>query len=205
MPVRRRIVRPLLAVALAAALAAGCKSVERVNDEQGRIGIVTELLDAPTATATVPLVPVAGSGVEGRASLVQYGAVLVVRLKVLGLPPSRELGLHVHEGRGCIGAGASNVGGHFNPGNAPHGRPGSGAHHAGDLPNLKTDGEGYASYEYDTRALSISGGPTDAIGRIIVISSAADDYRTQPDGNAGTPLACGFIRLDGSAFSGRSR
>jgi Cu/Zn superoxide dismutase len=32
------------------------------------------------------------------------------------------------------------------------------------------------------------------IGRSVVLSNQPDDYRTQPDGSSGLPIACGFIR-----------
>jgi Cu-Zn family superoxide dismutase len=151
------------------------------------------------ATASARLSPVGGSGVDGAIRFLKYGEQVVVRVKVDGLPPYRDYGLHVHEGRSCADD-ASGIGGHFNPGNAAHGRPTSGTHHAGDLPNLRAEADGNAAYSFDTSALTIGPGPTSVIGRVVVISSNADDFKTQPDGNSGKPLACGFVRLDGRAF-----
>ena len=34
----------------------------------------------------------------------------------------------------------------------------------------------------------------DVLGRTVVIHSGADDFHTQPAGNAGTKIACGVIR-----------
>jgi Cu-Zn family superoxide dismutase len=34
----------------------------------------------------------------------------------------------------------------------------------------------------------------EVIGRTLVIHSGADDFRSQPAGNAGTKIACGVIR-----------
>ena len=195
--------RPLRAIACAAAivgLAAGCETIDRANEERGRVGIVEELLGTPTAVASAPMVPVEGGAPLGTVTFSQHGDIVVVRARLLGLPRDRVLGLHVHEGRSCAG-GAASIGGHFNPGNAPHGRPGVPPHHAGDLPNLRSDNEGFAGLAHNTRALSITIAAISVVGRTVVISSRGDDFRTQPDGNSGEPLACGFIRIEGGAFS----
>jgi Cu-Zn family superoxide dismutase len=34
----------------------------------------------------------------------------------------------------------------------------------------------------------------DVIGRTVVVHSGADDFRTQPAGNAGRKIGCGVIR-----------
>lgn len=181
-------------------MAAGCSSIAERNEEIGRVSLTTRITTDPQASATARLVPLDGSRVEGSISFAQYGSIVIVRADVFGLPRNRRFGMHVHEGRNCTGADGTPLGGHFNPGNAPHGRPSQGEHHAGDLPNLATDGEGNVNYLFETEGLSLTQGPTRVIGRVVVISSRPDDYRTQPDGNSGPPLACGFIRPVNSAF-----
>lgn len=188
------------ATAATVLLAAGCSSIDRFNEEQGRVSVVTELTGTPTATASARLVPTPGSPVEGRASFAQYGAIVVVRANFIGLAPNREYGLHIHEKGDCTGGAGTGPGGHFNPGGLAHGQPGRFPQHAGDLPNVRTGGEGSLIYAFDTREISLTEGPTNVIGRSIIISRDRDDYRTQPDGNSGPPLACGFIRLDGGVF-----
>jgi len=137
--------------------------------------------------------PVARSPVEGKVSFSQFGSVIVVRARFFGLEGSREYGLHVHQEGDCSGDDGAAAGGHFDPGGAPHGRPGRGAHHAGDLLNLRTDGEGNAFYVFETSALSVTAGPTSVLNRSVILTRGPDDYRTQPDGNSGAPLACGII------------
>lgn len=193
MPLHRNALGTTI-VALVVVLAAGCASAPR--DDAEDIDLTTRMLGRPDASATAPLRPVPGSGVEGKVSFLQFGQVVVVRANFIGLAPNREYGLHLHEKGDCRAADGSSAGGHFNPGGAAHGRPGRGAHHAGDLPNLRTDGEGNVSYVYDTRALSIGSGATNLLGRSIIVSRDPDDYRTQPDGRSGPPLACGFVRAD---------
>jgi Cu-Zn family superoxide dismutase len=200
MPVAWKAARAAAVVLAAALMAAGCSSTREREEESNRVGLTTQIMSDPQASATARLVAIGGSGIEGSVNFAQYGSIVVVRANVLGLPPNRQFGLHVHEGRNCTGADGSPLGGHFNPGNAPHGRPGQGAHHAGDLPNLRTDGEGNVNYLVETGSLSLTEGPTRVIGRIVIVASRPDDYRTQPDGNSGPPLACGFIRPANSAL-----
>ena len=42
-------------------------------------------------------------------------------------------------------------------------------------------------------------GVLDSDGAALVLHASADDYRTDPDGNAGDRIACGVLRGDDSA------
>ena len=107
-------------------------------------------------------------------------------VQVSGMPRKRETGffaLHIHEGGSCSGENFSDTGGHYNPHNEAHPR------HAGDLPPLLLCGGG-AYLAVLTDRFSVA----DVIGRTVVIHGGADDFHTQPAGNAGTKIACGVIR-----------
>jgi len=194
--------RALLLLAVAV-VAAGCSStrfrMEQQDDSTGNVGIGTTLTNDPDASASALLTPVGSGRVEGAIRFLQFGSTVVVRVRATDLPANGNFGVHVHEGRSCDTA-EPGIGGHFNPTQAPHGRPGSEAHHAGDLPNLRADAYGMAGYSTSSTVLTVRAGPNSVIGRVVVISSRADDFRTQPDGNSGPPLACGFVRLEGRAF-----
>ena len=56
-----------------------------------------------------------------------------------------KFGFHVHEKGDCFRRDFG-AGGHFNPGGKPHGPQDSPDHHAGDLPNLESNGEGVANW-----------------------------------------------------------
>ncbi|HHT49890.1 MAG TPA: superoxide dismutase family protein [Eubacteriaceae bacterium] len=96
-------------------------------------------------------------------------------------------GFHIHENGTCAVGDPKDpfqaAGGHWNPGNQPHGN------HAGDFPVLFSN-DGYSSMCFFTNRFNSQ----DIIGRSIIIHENPDDYRTQPAGNSGKRLACGVIK-----------
>ena len=156
---------------------------------------------APMAThqareAVVNLAPASGSLVSGRLALVPMGDGLHLRGEVGGLMPGSRHGFHIHEKGDCSAADASSAGGHFNPTGQPHGRAGQGAHHAGDADNLVADAKGVARVDAHLGGLSLgNGAANDVAGRAVIVHAAADDYSSQPAGNAGARVACGVIQV----------
>ena len=113
-----------------------------------------------------------------------------------GLPANSTHGFHIHEKGDCSAADASSAGPHFNPSAAPHGKAESGAHHAGDMDNLQADAKGVANVDVHLRGVTLGGGAAnDVAGRALVVHASADDYRSQPAGNAGARVACAVIRV----------
>jgi Cu-Zn family superoxide dismutase len=103
-----------------------------------------------------------------------------------------EHGFHVHEKGDCSAPDATSAGGHFNPGAKPHAAREAAARHAGDLGNLKADPYGLARVDFVDKTLSLSG-PESIVGKAVIIHEKADDFTTQPTGNAGARQACGVI------------
>ncbi len=102
----------------------------------------------------------------------------------------------MHEKGDCSAVDASSAGGHFNPAAQPHGRAGGGAHHAGDMDNLQANAEGVVHVDVRLRGVTLGGGAAnDIAGRALVVHANADDYHSQPAGNAGARVACGVIRV----------
>jgi superoxide dismutase, Cu-Zn family len=97
-----------------------------------------------------------GSKTTGEVNFVSQGKDVLVTGKFSGLKPNSEHGFHVHEKGDCSSADATSAGGHFNPDGKPHGSPGSGAHHAGDMPNIKTDAAGNATIRLSYMALRLT-------------------------------------------------
>ena len=114
--------------------------------------------------------------------------------KITGLPPGPH-GFHIHENGDCSAPDASSAGGHFNPAGVNHGRPDAEPHHAGDLGNIEADASGNAEVNIHVNGVTLAEGANSIKGKAVIVHAAADDYATQPTGNAGARLACGVITV----------
>jgi superoxide dismutase, Cu-Zn family len=146
---------------------------------------------AAGATATVKLAPTANQTARGEVTFTaESGGVHVVG-SLSGLVYG-EHGFHVHEKGDCSAPDGTSAGGHFNPATKPHAGREAPERHAGDLGNLKADPYGLARVDFVDTTLSLSG-PNSIIGKAVIVHEKADDFKTQPTGNAGARLACGVI------------
>lgn len=113
--------------------------------------------------------------------------------KLTGLNPGSTYAIHIHENGTCASKG-KDAGGHFNPLNKQHGHPSTPESHAGDLPNLTADANGVASINFVREDISIDPRVANTVyNRAFIIHAGADDYVSQPAGNAGDRMACGVI------------
>ncbi|WP_048441296.1 superoxide dismutase family protein [Caenimonas sp. SL110] len=143
--------------------------------------------------ATASLRATTGNTTTGTVRFAQSGSQVLVTGTITGLKPGAEHGFHVHEKGDCSSGDGMSTGGHFNPTSHPHGRHGMGTHHTGDLPSLKADANGSASFSFASGTLSVGSGVNDVVGKGLIVHRDPDDYRTQPTGNAGPRLACAVI------------
>ena len=143
--------------------------------------------------AIANLQPTKGNSVGGTVSFSQTGDKVTVVASVTGLKPGMH-GFHIHEKGDCSSGDGMSAGGHFNPAARPHGHHGSPDRHAGDMPNLDADTYGNAKITVDLDTIAIGQGPADIIGRAVIVHVNADDYTSQPVGNAGGRVACGVIQ-----------
>lgn len=182
-----------LMLAIAAVLLAGCAS----SGTPAAPASATPTPAKSTASrATVNLAPASASLVSGTLTLVPMGDGVHITGEVGGLTPGDSRGFHIHEKGDCSAADASTAGGHFNPAGQAHGRSGHGAHHAGDTDNIVADARGVARIDAHVSGVTLGGGAAnDIAGRAVIVHAAADDYTTQPTGNAGARVACGVIRV----------
>jgi Cu-Zn family superoxide dismutase len=178
----------LLATAGAAALLAGAVSLP-VN--------VSEMANSQLRDSS-------GKAV-GDVDLMQTPAGVLIKLQIKGLKPG-EHAFHIHAVGKCEPPFES-AGGHFNPGHTHHGMM-SGEGHAGDMPNLHVPQDGDLSVEVLNREVTLEPGKPnslfDADGSSLVIHAKADDYKSDPAGNAGDRIACGVIQHSGAATVGTS-
>ena len=98
----------------------------------------------------------------------------------------------MHEKGDCSSGDGMSTGGHFNPTGKPHGPP-AGEHHAGDLPALKADARGDATFDFHVPRSVLAAGPSAFAGKALIVHAGPDDYTTQPTGNSGARIACGVI------------
>ncbi|MDQ3057695.1 MAG: superoxide dismutase family protein [Pseudomonadota bacterium] len=171
---------------------AGCASTPSTSK---RASASTTSSVSTARSATVNLASASGSLVSGKVMAMPMGDGVHLRGEVGGLAANSTHGIHVHERGDCSAADASSAGEHFNPTTDPHGKQGSGAHHAGDMDNIVANASGVAKIDMHVMGVTLGGSAAnDVAGRALIVHAMADDYRSQPSGNAGARVACGVIR-----------
>ena len=151
-------------------------------------------LPASAQSAKATLKTVDGKD-AGSATLTQTPSGVLIALSVKNLPAG-EHAFHVHAVGKCEPPFTS-AGGHFNPASKKHGMEAAEGSHAGDMPNLFIPASGELTVEIANPMISlVKGQPNsvfDADGSALIIHAGADDYKTDPTGNAGDRIACGVI------------
>jgi Cu-Zn family superoxide dismutase len=146
---------------------------------------------AGTKSATAKMAPTQGNSTRGEVTFTQEADGVRVVASFTGLPMG-EHGFHVHEKGDCSAPDAASAGGHFNPATKPHAAREAAERHVGDLGNLKSDPYGLARADFVDKQLSLSGANS-ILQKAVIVHANADDFKTQPTGNAGGRLACGVI------------
>ena len=192
--------RPAYAAVMAASLLAlgACSSTGSTNDAKGTApasaGTTAGADSGKPIEAIARLQPTQGSSVNGIVRFTpQADGSVRVHGRVEGLSANSEHGFHVHEKGDCSSGDGLSAGGHFNPGSHAHGKFDGTAHHAGDLPSLKSDGAGVAGVDFVSRSIALDRSANSVQNRGLIVHKDPDDYTTQPTGNSGARLACAVI------------
>jgi Cu-Zn family superoxide dismutase len=119
----------------------------------------------------------------------QPGVIRVV-VQAVDVTPGTHA-VHLHETGECEGDFTS-AGGHI-AGDRNHGLV-EGGPHPGDLPNAYVGEDGELSVEYFALpALEFEEHLQDEDGSALIIHAGADDYESQPSGDAGGRVACAVL------------
>ena len=114
---------------------------------------------------------------------------------VLTKAPSGIHAFHIHTTGKCEPP-FTTAGGHFNPATKQHGVENPMGMHAGDLPNIDVPSSGALTFDVFDHDVTLKPGANslmDADGSAIVMHAGADDYKSDPAGNAGGRAVCGVI------------
>ncbi len=141
--------------------------------------------------AKAVLNPTKGNQAHGIVTFTLTNSGIKVVADIDGLKPGKH-GFHIHEFGDCSAPDGSSAGGHYNPTKGKHAGPDDPHRHVGDLGNVVADSSGHAHYERVDRMLELNG-PNAIVGRSVIVHADADDFTTQPTGNAGARIACGRI------------
>ena len=149
---------------------------------------------APTSsTVTVNLVNRDNMPV-GTATIEEAVKGVKISLDLKNMPPG-ERAIHFHEKGECLAPEFKTAGDHFAPTNKEHGHKSKKGPHAGDMKNITVGKDGTLKTDFINAYVDLkSGSPTNIMGKALVIHAAADDYVSQPAGNAGDRIACAVIR-----------
>jgi Cu-Zn family superoxide dismutase len=131
----------------------------------------------------------------GTATLTQTPSGVLIDIKAEGIPAGTHA-LHIHETGKCNAPDFESAGDHYNPAGAKHGFVNGSDRHAGDLPNQFVQNDGVLQAHVLAPQVTLGTGQTtlfDPDGSALVLHTKADDYTSQPAGEAGDRFACAVI------------
>lgn len=153
---------------------------------------IGELPTQRIASATLSL----SSGIPaGTVQVLANGDSVTLTAVVTGISPGAH-GIHLHTTGSCVGPDFGSAGGHLNPLGKHHGSDNPAGRHLGDLPNIvvQPGGTGSLTAELQGTRAEIASWLFDTDGTAVVVHADADDYKSDPSGNAGGRLACGVLK-----------
>lgn len=151
----------------------------------------------PASAATAIIGDTNDSGLTGKATFAQFGENIKLVVS-LADASAGEHAVHIHAKGDCSAPDGTSAGGHWNPTGVAHGKWGEGEFHLGDIGNASVNDQGKGRIELTTNLWEIdTGSAIDVVGKAIVVHAGADDFVSQPSGNAGARIGCGVIALEG--------
>lgn len=146
-----------------------------------------------TAVAEIKL---ADGKSAGTITMTEIAAGVLLKVELKGLTPGAH-GLHLHDAGTCDGD-FSSAGAIYNPLGAKHGFLNEEGPMAGDLPNVIAGPDGTALAEMMSPYMHLTKDTEDTLfdadGSSLVLFEKADDYQTDPEGEAGARIGCGVLK-----------
>ncbi len=134
------------------------------------------------------------SKVIGTATFSEKNGEVSLTAKMTGLSPGIHA-IHIHEKSDCSSADGSSAGGHWNPTFKKHGKWGETECHKGDIGNFiaDTNGNGSITFKTDEWCIGCEDETKNILNKGLIVHKGADDFTSQPAGNAGARQACSAI------------
>ncbi len=181
--------RYLIGLGVGLTLAAG------VTCAAGEKGRPKEPVKPQEKTAVAVLESKSDSHVTGKATFHATGGKVTLSIEIDGAEPGSHA-VHLHEKGDCSAPDGASAGGHWNPTHENHGKWGTPPFHRADIGNIEVGADGKGTVTMTTDLWTIGGAAeTDVVGKAIIVHAKADDFTTQPTGNAGGRVACGVVAL----------
>ncbi|WP_265529188.1 superoxide dismutase family protein [Sphingomicrobium marinum] len=181
--------KPRFSMLAASLLLAACYNADD-NDQN----ISIDENGSPAAEGEVTLMSPTGEQV-GTVAYLEEPSGMQLRISVNGLAPGVHA-VHLHTTGTCEAPDFSTAGGHWNPMGKEHGRDNPDGAHLGDLANMNVGEDGTGTATYMVAGVSFEGvepAMSDSDGTALVIHEGADDYATDPTGDAGGRVACAVL------------
>ncbi len=144
-------------------------------------------------TAKAELKDASGKSV-GVVNLIETPHGVLMHVKLTGVPAGTHA-FHVHATGKCE-APFTTAGGHFNPDAKQHGAMNEMGMHAGDMPDVEVPSDGNLTFDVLNPGVTLKAGANSLFkdgGTALMLHGGADDYKSDPAGNAGPRIACGVI------------
>jgi Cu-Zn family superoxide dismutase len=144
-------------------------------------------------TAQAELKDAAGKSV-GMVNLMETPHGVLMHVKLTGVPAGTHA-FHIHATGKCE-APFTTAGGHFNPDAKQHGMLNAMGMHAGDMPDVEVPADGSLTFDVLNPNVTLKPGANSLFkdgGTALMLHGGADDYKSDPAGNAGPRIACGVI------------
>lgn len=177
----------------------GCKQKikepEMNEDVTDSAALYNETTESEAPTLEVELMNEDGVGI-GTATLFEEEEGVKIAIDAHHIKPGIH-GFHIHERGVCEAPTFESAGGHFNPTNKKHGFDHPEGPHAGDMENIEVEEDGTVNATITNEMVTLRQGEVNSLvqseGTSLLIHEQADDYTSQPAGDAGERIICGVI------------